>query len=243
MLQYFDIWTLLLLMVGVYFIYRPIADNWSKIMAAFTQETPEPVSATSTSSSKSSKTKGLGRRSLKRHRWVSRSGHGCTQRLQRIFSSFQAPKDYGEEQQSFERTIDFLSSVPLFKKQLPKSELPKVAQELKRRTWKPGQVLVRRLVVTCEKPGAPDIVRATLVEGDYFGGSNVATIVAKGRLVTLSLSRERFDALGLRRWLQFPKRPAIYNAPQETRRTTSETFVSMKTRQTLEVVVFLEFLH
>lgn len=162
---------------------------------------------------------------------------GCTQRLQRIFSSFQAPKDYGEEQQSFERTIDFLSSVPLFKKQLPKSELPKVAQELKRRTWKPGQVLVRQgemgralflietgecQVVTCEKPGAPDIVRATLVEGDYFGGhtliterSNVATIVAKGRLVTLSLSRERFDALGLRRWLQFPKRPAIYNAPQE----------------------------
>ncbi|CAK9060197.1 unnamed protein product [Durusdinium trenchii] len=51
MLQYFDIWTLLLLMVGVYFIYRQIADNWSKIMAAFTQETPEPVSATSTSSS------------------------------------------------------------------------------------------------------------------------------------------------------------------------------------------------
>lgn len=166
---------------------------------------------------------------------------GLQQRLQQIFSLLQAPRDYGEEREAFERTVDFLSSVPLFKKQLPKSELPKVAQELKRKVWQPGQTLVRQgemgralfliecgecKVVTCEKPGAPDVVRATLVEGDYFGGhtliterSNVATIVASGtkNLVTLSLSRDRFDALGLRRWLQFPKRPAIYNAPQEVR--------------------------
>lgn len=166
---------------------------------------------------------------------------GLQQRLQKILSLLQAPRDHGEEREAFERTVDFLSSVPLFKKQLPKSELPKVAQELKRRIWQPGQILVRQgemgralfliecgecKVVTCEKPGAPDVVRATLVEGDYFGGhtliterSNVATIVASGgkNLVTLSLSRDRFDALGLRRWLQFPKRPAIYNAPQEVR--------------------------
>ena len=50
LLQYFDIWTLLLLMVGVYFVYRwdlrrtknclkvrQIQENWSKIMATFAQ--------------------------------------------------------------------------------------------------------------------------------------------------------------------------------------------------------------
>ena len=68
LLQYFDIWTLLLLMVGVYFVYRQIAENWSKIMATFAQENPEPVSATSTSS-KSSKTKPrrrVGRKTLQK---------------------------------------------------------------------------------------------------------------------------------------------------------------------------------
>eukprot|EP00438_Fugacium_kawagutii_P027382 Skav210597 [mRNA] locus=scaffold617:67771:69067:- [translate_table: standard] len=56
LLQYFDIWTLLLLMVGVYFVYRQIQENWSKIMATFAQENSEPP--VSTASSKSTKTKG-----------------------------------------------------------------------------------------------------------------------------------------------------------------------------------------
>ena len=30
-------------------------------------------------------------------------------------------------------------------------------------------------VVTSEKPGAPDVVRATLVAGDYFGGHTLIT--------------------------------------------------------------------
>jgi len=165
---------------------------------------------------------------------------GLQQRLQRVWGAFQAPGNYGEEREAFERTVDFLLSVPLLKKQLPKAELPKVAQQLTRRVWQPGQILVRQgemgralfliesgeaEVVTCQKPGAPEVVRATLVAGDYFGGhtliterANVATIVAsrKSNLVTLSLSRDRFETLGLRRWLQFPKRPAIYNSPQET---------------------------
>ncbi|CAE7199044.1 unnamed protein product [Symbiodinium sp. CCMP2592] len=38
LLQYFDIWTLLLLMVGAYFIYRQIVDNWSKVWLAFNQD-------------------------------------------------------------------------------------------------------------------------------------------------------------------------------------------------------------
>mmetsp|Transcript_45405 Transcript_45405/g.84716 ORF Transcript_45405/g.84716 Transcript_45405/m.84716 type:complete len:111 (+) Transcript_45405:80-412(+) len=56
LLQYFDIWTLLLLMVGAYFVYRQIADNWSKIMAAFSEDSPEPVGSSSSSYSTSSKT-------------------------------------------------------------------------------------------------------------------------------------------------------------------------------------------
>ena len=38
--------------------------------------------------------------------------------------------------------MTFLGSVPLFKKQLPTSELPKVAQMLEEKTWKPDEKLV-----------------------------------------------------------------------------------------------------
>ena len=38
--------------------------------------------------------------------------------------------------------MTFLGSVPLFKKQLPTSELPKVAQMLEEHTWKPYEKLV-----------------------------------------------------------------------------------------------------
>ncbi|CAE7448508.1 unnamed protein product [Symbiodinium natans] len=58
LLQYFDIWTLLALMVGAYFIYRQIADNWSKVWLAFNQDAAEPVSNTNHSVSKAPKSKG-----------------------------------------------------------------------------------------------------------------------------------------------------------------------------------------
>eukprot|EP00439_Symbiodinium_sp_Y106_P053644 s3692_g7.t1 len=58
LLQYFDIWTLLLLMVGAYFIYRQIVDNWSKVWLAFNQDVAEPVSSSNHSVSKAPKSKG-----------------------------------------------------------------------------------------------------------------------------------------------------------------------------------------
>ncbi|CAJ1358471.1 unnamed protein product [Effrenium voratum] len=61
MLQYFDIWTLLLLMVGIYFVYRQIQENWDKIMAAFTQESPPERVAVSGKSSKPKGKKAQGR--------------------------------------------------------------------------------------------------------------------------------------------------------------------------------------
>eukprot|EP00933_Yihiella_yeosuensis_P018767 TRINITY_DN1530_c0_g2_i1.p1 TRINITY_DN1530_c0_g2~~TRINITY_DN1530_c0_g2_i1.p1 ORF type:complete len:987 (-),score=162.85 TRINITY_DN1530_c0_g2_i1:208-3168(-) len=138
-----------------------------------------------------------------------------------------------DEREGFEQTVTFLMSVPLFRNQLPRSELPKVARMLRRLEWNPGQELVRQndtgraffliqsgeaLVVTDGK------VRTTLNAGDYFGGHtlmterpNVATIVASdnGKLVTLSMSRTSFEEAGLRNWLHFPKRPAIYEDPQK----------------------------
>jgi len=145
-------------------------------------------------------------------------------------------KDRSSDQDNdlFEQTVTFLASVPLFRTQLPRSELPKVAQCLTRRTWTPGQKLVRQgemgralfliqsgqaLVVTSPAPGEAEVTRATLYAGDYFGGHtlltdrpNIATIVAGGEqpLVTLSMSRSAFDATGLKRWFKFPKRRAIY---------------------------------
>lgn len=156
----------------------------------------------------------------------------CWEGLKSIWRG--APGQDSGDREEFEQRVLFLSSVPLFRKQLPKAQLPKLAQEFVPRIWEPGQRLVRQgdmggalflimsgeaQVVTCRDPSEPECVRTTLFAGDYFGGhtliterANVATIVASGssRLVTLSLSRDRFDALGLRRWLQFPKRPGIY---------------------------------
>lgn len=155
--------------------------------------------------------------------------------LQGLSSLFRVPCDYEEERANFERTLEFLTSVPLFRKQLPRSELPKVAQNLQRKVWQPGQRLVRQaetgraffliysgeasVITESTGPGDPERTRATLHAGDHFGGHtlttdrpNVATIIASGSalLVTLSMSRTAFEETGLRRWLHFPKRPAIY---------------------------------
>jgi len=137
-----------------------------------------------------------------------------------------------EERQRFETTVAFLRSVPLFRRQLPSCELPKLARDLKCKTWRPGEKLVRQeevgrafyliqsgrasvLVTDCE---GKEHVRATLIAGDYFGGHtlvaeriNNCSVVAQGPelLVTLSVSRKVFDSSGLKDKLFFPKRPAL----------------------------------
>lgn len=157
---------------------------------------------------------------------------------QGIINFFIPPKDFQLERKQFERTVHFLTEVPLFKKQLPKCELPKVAGDLEQKTWRPGTKLVKEgdigralFLIQCGKASVvtkdshgTEHVRATLYPGDHFGGHsltvdrpNVATIVASGpeTLVTLSMSRRVFEESGLKGRLRFPKRPAIYfDAPR-----------------------------
>jgi len=168
------------------------------------------------------------------------------------------PGDDDAARLDFEKVVNFLASVPLFRKQLPRSELPKVAQNLQRKVWQPGDKLVKQgetgraffliedgkaLVITQPSPGEPERVRATLCVGDYFGGHtltterpNVATIVAGdgAPLVTLSMSRKAFEETGLKNWLQFPKRPAIYE-DNPRRVDSSEEKSPSKTTQAQDI--------
>lgn len=145
--------------------------------------------------------------------------------------------DGRKQREEFEQTVMFLASVPLFQNQLPRSELPRVAQNLTRLEWSSGQELVRQgdtgralfliqsgevLVVSSPSPDEPPKTRAKLCRGDYFGGHtlmterpNIATMIANGPVVTLSMSRTAFNDTGLRHWLTFPKRPAIYDDASE----------------------------
>mmetsp|Transcript_154756 Transcript_154756/g.281339 ORF Transcript_154756/g.281339 Transcript_154756/m.281339 type:complete len:1000 (-) Transcript_154756:31-3030(-) len=162
---------------------------------------------------------------------------------------FSPPKNYQLERESFERTVAFLGQVPLFKKDLPASELPMVAKHLEMKTWQPGSILVKQgdmgeaffliqsgevRVITIDDDQV-QTERARLYTGDYFGGHtlmtrrpNVATIVASGerRLVTLSMSRMAFEQLGLKAKLVFPKRPAIYRNPRKRIEREKSTYAS-----------------
>lgn len=153
---------------------------------------------------------------------------GC---LAGLLDKFRPPEDREE----FERLLCFLAAVPLFQKQLPRDQLPKVAHALKLQIWRPGEHVIEQgdegraffiirsgeaSVVVKDPETGESTVRATLYYNDYFGGRtltekrpNVATIVAKGpkALVTLSITKDNFERLGLHKKLMFPKRPAIYD--------------------------------
>jgi len=150
-------------------------------------------------------------------------------------------EDHDEKRKDFEFKVAFLKKVPLLMNHLPRSELPKMANSLTSRVWRPGQTLVSQgdtgkalyliqsgvaLVYVREAASRPPELRCTLKSGDYFGGHtlltsrpNIATIVAgqseEGDLVTLSMSRGVFEESGLKRWLHFPKRPALYQGRGE----------------------------
>eukprot|EP00401_Gymnodinium_catenatum_P002750 CAMPEP_0117466088 /NCGR_PEP_ID=MMETSP0784-20121206/4962_1 /TAXON_ID=39447 /ORGANISM="" /LENGTH=971 /DNA_ID=CAMNT_0005260019 /DNA_START=1 /DNA_END=2912 /DNA_ORIENTATION=+ len=161
---------------------------------------------------------------------------GSFSRLRALFRS----PDYARERENFERTVAFLASVPLFKKQLPKAELPKVARDLTVLTWQPRAKLATQFeiggcfhliqsgeaLVVAKNDAGEEHVLATLYAGDYFGAHsltesrpNPATIIAKGPepLVTLMMSAAVFKSSGLKAKLRFPKRSALYfDVPTET---------------------------
>lgn len=136
-------------------------------------------------------------------------------------------------EEEFQQLLTFLGAVPLFQKQLPRAELPRVAAALKAVSFQPGERVIEAgregqsfFII---KAGEASVIRededggefecATLYNYDYFGGRtltekrpNVATIVAKGSqpLELLTLSREDFQKLGFGEKLKFARRPAIY---------------------------------
>eukprot|EP00435_Cladocopium_sp_Y103_P068960 s402_g32.t1 len=136
-------------------------------------------------------------------------------------------------EEEFQQLLTFLGAVPLFQKQLPRAELPRVAAALKMVSFEPGERVIEAgregqsfFII---KAGEASVIRededggefecATLYNYDYFGGRtltekrpNVATIVAKGSqpLELLTLSREDFQKLGFGEKLKFARRPAIY---------------------------------
>jgi len=141
-----------------------------------------------------------------------------------------------DEQDDFERYVDFLLTVPLFVTQLPPESVAQVARELKEERFAGGEIVVKEgdlgdalyivkdgeLVATVQTGTHPDgrpsrEVRARLGCGDYFGGHalvekrrNVSTMAAGGRgVLLLSISREQFEALGLHQCLTFPKRRGL----------------------------------
>jgi cGMP-dependent protein kinase len=160
--------------------------------------------------------------------WISDSCLSCWEGLYAKFW----PGDAMVERANFERTVMFLGSVPLFQKQLPRSELPFIAKVLRRTKWRPGDVLVNEgengkaffliesgeVKATTQDANGKESVRTSLYAGDFFGGHtlqqtrpNVASMTAVRPTVTLSLSKDEFERAGMKDRLVFPKRPAIYN--------------------------------
>lgn len=160
---------------------------------------------------------------------------GCWQWLGGTSKHGQVVEEMHLCREDFEEIVTFLTSVPLFKTQLPRSELPKVAMKLKRKEWRPGQEIVKQgdvgkafylimsgeaVVLTTSSDDPKPSTRAVLRKGDYFGGrslveerNNVATIKPTGKetCVTLSMSRKAFHDSGISQHLRFPKRAAIHN--------------------------------
>jgi len=156
----------------------------------------------------------------------------CLAGLARL-KAFTQKSNNSMSDEEFQRLLIFLGHVPLFQKQLPRAELPKVAAALTAVSFQPGERVIEagregrgffiikagEAVVIKEDEHGGEWECATLYNYDYFGGRtltekrpNVATIVAKGSqpLELLTLSREDFQRLGFHEKLKFARRPAIY---------------------------------
>eukprot|EP00931_Biecheleriopsis_adriatica_P031439 TRINITY_DN18438_c1_g2_i1.p1 TRINITY_DN18438_c1_g2~~TRINITY_DN18438_c1_g2_i1.p1 ORF type:complete len:1042 (-),score=228.40 TRINITY_DN18438_c1_g2_i1:82-3147(-) len=147
-------------------------------------------------------------------------------RLRALVTRQRQQPEQSEEQ--FQDMLSFLGAVPLFRKQLPRAELPKVAGALREVSFEPGETVLKQddegKAFFIIKAGEAVVIKdetecATLFTYDYFGGRtlverrpNVANIIARGPspLVLLTLSREDFQELGFDKKLKFARRPAIY---------------------------------
>lgn len=128
----------------------------------------------------------------------------------------------------FDNKLAFLEKVPLFSR-LAKPDLPVVAGALEMKEYEVGQEVIREgeegneffLILSGEAAVYKgDVNIATLKPGDYFGEASLledtprnATIKvpenAAQRLRTLSITRAKFEELGVRERLVFPRRRAV----------------------------------
>eukprot|EP00397_Hematodinium_sp_SG-2012_P016978 GEMP01017340.1.p1 GENE.GEMP01017340.1~~GEMP01017340.1.p1 ORF type:complete len:809 (+),score=136.37 GEMP01017340.1:156-2582(+) len=136
-----------------------------------------------------------------------------------------------EEQQNaiFVDIMAFIAKQPLFKT-LSNSDRPRLANAFTTKTYTDGQNVVvcgeegnelfliknGNAMVYITKGDSQKHQVATLVKGDYFGEGALlrgeprnATVTSVGTLETLSITRKRFDGLGLRDCLRFAKRRAV----------------------------------
>lgn len=129
--------------------------------------------------------------------------------------------------EDLEQIIAFLSDVPLLRRDLPKSDILLLARELKTRLYKKGDVLVnqgdRKQEFFLLMNGVAELrvggkLKTHLIRGDYWGDGTVirmrpsaGTVIASVRCQVLSLSRARFEKLGLHEKVRFPKRLAVYD--------------------------------
>eukprot|EP00931_Biecheleriopsis_adriatica_P073997 TRINITY_DN48187_c0_g1_i1.p1 TRINITY_DN48187_c0_g1~~TRINITY_DN48187_c0_g1_i1.p1 ORF type:complete len:912 (-),score=116.85 TRINITY_DN48187_c0_g1_i1:137-2872(-) len=134
--------------------------------------------------------------------------------------------DHGER---LTEIIDFLGTIPIFKVQLPRGELPRIAAAMRYVCYREGLKVVKQGVrgraffvifsgsAACVVDGEETVVMS---RGDYWGGraltgqeqhNEFSVVVRPGApLEVLKLSGADFDRLGLGFYLRFPKRLAIY---------------------------------
>jgi len=136
-----------------------------------------------------------------------------------------------ETVKTFTEIMDFIGVVPLFKR-LPAAERPKLAGEFVLKKFDADANVIRQgedgdeffvikmgqAQVSVQGEDGTTKVVATLKKGDYFGEGALlrneprnATInaAANNELLTLSLTRENFEKLGLRDKIKFARREAV----------------------------------
>jgi len=135
-----------------------------------------------------------------------------------------------EENDDLLSKMTFINKVVLFQK-LPRDQHPIVAAAVETKKFSPGQVIIRQgdsgnefflifegsatVQVSPPDGGVPTTV-ATLKTSDYFGENallrdepRTATIIAESEVSTFSLTRSKFQAMGLHTKLQFSRRRAV----------------------------------
>ncbi|CAD7972545.1 unnamed protein product [Amoebophrya sp. A25] len=127
--------------------------------------------------------------------------------------------------QQFAEDLVFIERVPLFSR-LSKADIPLVVSALERKDFRSGEVVIQEgekgneffLIKSGEARVYKDNVEiASLKPGDYFGEASLledtprnATVKAcQGVLTVLCLTRQKFEDLGVRNRLRFPRRRAV----------------------------------